>query len=565
MIAPMPQPRIQFFDDNGDPLAGGFVYTCVPGGTINDLKTSYQDAEKTTPNANPVELDSAGRATIFLDGYYHIFVQDVNEVDIYNVDNVSSSSFGSSLTSQWNPFPGTPTFVSGTQFQVDDNHAEDFPIGRRIRATVTAGIIYGTVSAVAAGGAPVVTTVTVNWDEGTLDAGLSEIAVGLLTPVYSSLPIIPVLLKNASFIMTMLDMNKFIVGSSGSGMNFTLPTTVPSGCWTRIHNAGAGTITLVGTVNGIASPTIATQGDAMIFFDGSSWYGFFYDAANATFLTSLGVGSAGGFPALFIDNEGDIDVSGGSDDIWVFSHQDTAVYQINADHSITLLQTLTLAGDPTEDLHAATKGYVDSLVEDVVALIGSSSWIQQVHLFPNNAKIPFWEDTINGAYQSVLWQTLGALTLTGTNNVYPTPPNNTGGYYALLYIPAAVEVYFHVCKIAFFGEWVYGGADATVSRGVRIGIGAPPIDDALHAYANYPYWPTVDSPAAFSSIWTSSDPTNPAIIDRVVLGPVSFDTPGWYSIFVQVYHRSEVHGEFFDPITSAVRIEGGVFATLSAA
>jgi len=80
-----PFPKIQFFDDNGDPLAGGKVYTYEQG-TTTPLAT-YQDEAETTPNTNPVILDSSGRALIWLGSADYTFV-------IHNSSDVLQSSGG---------------------------------------------------------------------------------------------------------------------------------------------------------------------------------------------------------------------------------------------------------------------------------------------------------------------------------------------------------------------------------------------------------------------------------------------------------------------------------------
>jgi hypothetical protein len=54
---------IQFFDDNGDPLANGKLYTYAAGTTTP--KATYTTAAATVANANPIVLDSAGRAVAF--------------------------------------------------------------------------------------------------------------------------------------------------------------------------------------------------------------------------------------------------------------------------------------------------------------------------------------------------------------------------------------------------------------------------------------------------------------------------------------------------------------------
>lgn len=65
-----PSPKLQFFANNGQPLAGGYLYTSAAG-TPSNPKTSYADAAG-TPNTNPVLLDSAGRCSLWLDGYYYL-------------------------------------------------------------------------------------------------------------------------------------------------------------------------------------------------------------------------------------------------------------------------------------------------------------------------------------------------------------------------------------------------------------------------------------------------------------------------------------------------------------
>lgn len=66
----------QFFDNAGNPLSGGKVYTYAAG-TLTPLST-YTDRGGLTPNANPVVLDSAGRADIWLSTNvaYKLIVQD---------------------------------------------------------------------------------------------------------------------------------------------------------------------------------------------------------------------------------------------------------------------------------------------------------------------------------------------------------------------------------------------------------------------------------------------------------------------------------------------------------
>lgn len=84
----MPVPKHQFCDANGRPLAGGKIYTYAAG-TSTPLAT-YTDATLSSENTNPVVLDSAGRANIWLGPQaYKIVAQNALGVQQWSVDNVS--------------------------------------------------------------------------------------------------------------------------------------------------------------------------------------------------------------------------------------------------------------------------------------------------------------------------------------------------------------------------------------------------------------------------------------------------------------------------------------------
>jgi hypothetical protein len=90
MASIMTEPKIQFIDGNGEPLGGGLIYTYEASTAL--YKETWKDYGKFEANTNPVELDSAGRASIWLEGSYKIIVSDKNDVVIYTMDNVKSVS-----------------------------------------------------------------------------------------------------------------------------------------------------------------------------------------------------------------------------------------------------------------------------------------------------------------------------------------------------------------------------------------------------------------------------------------------------------------------------------------
>lgn len=77
----------QWHDANGAPLIGGLIYTYEAG--TSTPKATYTDHLLATPQTNPVVLDAEGRATIYLAaGGYKIVVHDVNDAELYSIDNV---------------------------------------------------------------------------------------------------------------------------------------------------------------------------------------------------------------------------------------------------------------------------------------------------------------------------------------------------------------------------------------------------------------------------------------------------------------------------------------------
>jgi hypothetical protein len=91
----MPVPKMQFFGPTGTPLANGYLYTYQPQTTIP--KPTYSDSRGSAYNPNPVQLDSQGRASIWLLGAYYIelWTGDKNTSGsslVYSQDNVSVSS-----------------------------------------------------------------------------------------------------------------------------------------------------------------------------------------------------------------------------------------------------------------------------------------------------------------------------------------------------------------------------------------------------------------------------------------------------------------------------------------
>lgn len=92
-------PVFQAFDDNGNPLSGGKVNVYSAGTT--DRIDTWNDADKTSKNANPVVLNSRGEADIWFDAPAKIVLTDSDDVTVKTIDDVSPLNT-QTLTGQYN-------------------------------------------------------------------------------------------------------------------------------------------------------------------------------------------------------------------------------------------------------------------------------------------------------------------------------------------------------------------------------------------------------------------------------------------------------------------------------
>ena len=88
IASPMPQIRAKFTNKLGVPLSGCKVYTYEPNSDIP--KTTWIDTDKTVENTNPILLDAAGEADIFLDGLYRVVVKDRFGFVVYDVEKTGA-------------------------------------------------------------------------------------------------------------------------------------------------------------------------------------------------------------------------------------------------------------------------------------------------------------------------------------------------------------------------------------------------------------------------------------------------------------------------------------------
>ena len=92
-LSPVAGAGWQFFDANGVPLSGGRLYTYAAGTTTP--QTTYTSSTGATANANPIELNSAGRVSgtteVWLDitVAYKFVLKTTDDVQLWSADDIS--------------------------------------------------------------------------------------------------------------------------------------------------------------------------------------------------------------------------------------------------------------------------------------------------------------------------------------------------------------------------------------------------------------------------------------------------------------------------------------------
>ena len=152
----MTPPYVEFMDANGDPLAGGKVYA-YEAGTLTP-KNTFTDSTEATPNTNPVILDSAGRASIWINGSYDFVIKTSADATIRTAEDVTS--FSTSATNLNSLLP--PQTGNAGKFLTTD--------GVNSSWGTSSGVTLGT---------PVATTSGTAIDFTGLPAGVKQIIISL--------------------------------------------------------------------------------------------------------------------------------------------------------------------------------------------------------------------------------------------------------------------------------------------------------------------------------------------------------------------------------------------------
>ena len=173
---------------NGAPLVGGKIFTYLVGSTTPTA--TFTDSTGVTQQANPIILNSLGlpASPIWLAGgiQYKFVIQNASNVTVQTVDGISGVNDITTSASEWNETSLVPTYISPTSFSVPGDQTSILQVNRRVRSKVTAGLVYGRISASVF--ASTITTVTLVNDSTPLDSGLSLVATGILSFSPSSVP-----------------------------------------------------------------------------------------------------------------------------------------------------------------------------------------------------------------------------------------------------------------------------------------------------------------------------------------------------------------------------------------
>lgn len=166
----LPVPKARFFDNPGAPLSGGLVYTYVAG-TTTPLAT-FTNSSGIVANSNPVILDSAGYADIWLIGNYKIVLKDSAGVQIWSEDNIVAAGTGSNYYADTgganayiiNPVPASTGYVAGQLYDVAISVANTGASTINVNGLGIKNITYADGSALASGALPTGSVVRLIYD-----------------------------------------------------------------------------------------------------------------------------------------------------------------------------------------------------------------------------------------------------------------------------------------------------------------------------------------------------------------------------------------------------------------
>jgi len=92
-LSPVAGAGWQFFDNNGNPLSGGKLFTYAAGTTTN--QATYTSSSGNTAHTNPIVLDAAGRVPggsevwLIIGSAYKFIAKTSTDVQLWSADNIT--------------------------------------------------------------------------------------------------------------------------------------------------------------------------------------------------------------------------------------------------------------------------------------------------------------------------------------------------------------------------------------------------------------------------------------------------------------------------------------------
>lgn len=159
-VAWLPPGKQTFVDENGEPLAGGFVHHYIPG--TDTRKDTWQDYDQNALNTNPIVLDERGQCMIWGSGSYRQVLEDVDSNEIWDRNT--------RVGEQPNILSGGSIYgMTIANNQANPYTAIDVAVGQCRDSTNTADIVFET---------PITKTITAVWLAGTGN-GMRDAATAL--------------------------------------------------------------------------------------------------------------------------------------------------------------------------------------------------------------------------------------------------------------------------------------------------------------------------------------------------------------------------------------------------
>lgn len=179
-----PVGRHTFLDSNGNPLALGTVLTTLAGTSTNT--PTYTDKALLVPNANPIVLDAAGRATIYLDPTkaYKWIVKNASGAIQWTQDDIDPVNAGTAGLGEFFAFGGqSSSQVTGPVYPVGAGFDKLHP-GTSVYAEDSGNIPAGTyklagIGVVAAG--TTLTVILVNLSDGAPETPIASLVFTSVT------------------------------------------------------------------------------------------------------------------------------------------------------------------------------------------------------------------------------------------------------------------------------------------------------------------------------------------------------------------------------------------------